>query len=75
MPIDPLTLFIVPMTLMLLALFLIAFAYDIQTFRRRKNKTETVYRCNICHHIYTGIQRIPLSTCPKCGHSNELIRD
>ena len=75
MAIDPLILFTMPLALILTSLFLVAFAYDMITFRRRKSKNETVYRCNLCHHIYTGTQRIPLSTCPKCGKQNELIRD
>lgn len=67
MLVDPLHLLIAPMALLLAALFGVAFLYDVQTFRRRKSKHETVYRCNGCHRIFTDEHRTPLARCPNCG--------
>jgi rubrerythrin len=76
MPVDPLSLFVLPLTLALAAVFAAAAAYDFIIFRRRrrKNGNEAVYRCNACRHIYTVSCRTPLARCPKCGHQNEPVR-
>ncbi len=74
MPIDPLSLIVVPLTLALGLLLLLATAYDVILFRRRKSKDESVYRCESCRHIYTEIHRTPLARCPKCGQQNEPSR-
>ena len=76
MPVDPLSLFTIPLTLALAALFAAAAAYDIITFRRRrKNGSQAVYRCDACRHIYTVPRRTPLARCPKCGKQNEPVRE
>ena len=75
MPIDPLSLFALPLALALIALFAAAAVYDFITFRRRrKNGTPVVYRCDACRHIYTVPHRTPLARCPKCGKQNEPAR-
>ena len=74
MPIDPLSLIVVPLALALAVLIALAAAYDIVVFRRRKSKDESVYRCGSCRHIYTELHRIPLARCPKCGKQNEPAR-
>lgn len=75
MPIDPLSLFTIPLTLALAALFAGAMAYDFLVFRRRrKNGNQAVYRCDACRHIYTVPRRTPLARCPKCGKQNEPVR-
>jgi rubrerythrin len=75
MPVDPLSLFVLPLTLALTALFAATAAYDFILFRRRKNITKAVvYRCDACRHIYTVPCRIPLARCPKCGKQNEPIK-
>ena len=74
MPIDPLILIVVPLTLALGLLLLLATAYDVRLFRRRKSKDESVYRCESCRHIYTEVHRTPLARCPKCGQQNEPSR-
>lgn len=73
MPVDPLHLIVIPLALMLIGLFSAAWVYDIKTFRRRKRKDETIYRCLSCGRIYTDIHRIPLTRCPKCGKQNEPV--
>jgi rubrerythrin len=75
MPVDPLSLFVLPLTLALTALFAATAAYDFILFRRRKNINKAVvYRCDACRHIYTVPCRIPLARCPKCGKQNEPIK-
>ena len=74
MLVDPLHLFVIPLVLALSGLLLAAGAYDLLTFRRRKTKHETVYRCASCRDIYISTQRTPLARCPKCGRQNEPIR-
>ncbi len=74
MPIDPLHLFVIPLILALVGLFAAAWVYDIKTFRRRKDKNKTLYRCTDCQRIFTDIHRIPLARCPKCGKQNEPVR-
>jgi hypothetical protein len=75
MPVDPLNLIVIPLTLALAALFAIAAAYDFIIFRRRKkNGSKTIYRCDTCRHIYTAPGRTPLARCPKCGKQNEPVR-
>ena len=74
MPVDPLSLIVVPLTLALGLVFLLATAYDVILFRRRKSKDESVYRCGSCHHIYTEVHRTPLARCPKCRQQNEPTR-
>jgi len=74
MPVDPLSLIVIPLALALGLLLLLATAYDIIVFRRRKSKDESVYRCGSCRHIYTEIHRTPLARCPKCGQQNEPTR-
>jgi len=71
MTVDPLHLLIIPLTLTLIGLFAAAWMYDLKTFRRRKGKDETIYRCADCHRIYTDTHRTPLARCPNCGKSNE----
>ena len=73
MLVDPLHLFVIPLALMLTGLFAAAWVYDVKTFRRRKSKDETVYRCVDCNRIFTDIHRTPLSRCPKCGKQNEPV--
>jgi len=76
MPIDPLSLFTIPMTLALAALFAAATAYDFITFRRRRNnENKSIYRCDACRHIYTVPHRTPLARCPQCGKQNEPVRE
>ena len=76
MPIDPLSLFTIPLTLALVALFAAAAAYDLIIFRRRrKNGNRAVYRCDACRHIYTVPRRTPLALCPKCGKQNEPVKE
>jgi len=76
MPVDPLSLFTIPLTLALAALFAAAIAYDFLVFRRRrKNRNQAVYRCDACRHIYTVPRRTPLARCPKCGKQNEPVRE
>ena len=76
MPVDPLTLFVLPLTLALAAIFALAATYDFIIFRRRhKNGNKAVYRCEACRHIYTVPRRIPLARCPKCGKLNEPVRE
>jgi rRNA maturation endonuclease Nob1 len=76
MPVDPLSLFTIPLTLALAALFIAVAAYDFITFRRRrKNGKQAVYRCDACRHIYTAPHRTPLARCPKCGKQNEPVRE
>ncbi len=74
MPVDPLSLIVVPLALALGVLIALAAAYDIVVFRRRKSKDESVYRCGSCRHIYTELHRTPLARCPKCGQQNEPTR-
>jgi hypothetical protein len=75
MPVDPLSLFVLPLILALTALFAATAAYDFIIFRRRKNINKAVvYRCDACRHIYTVPCRIPLARCPKCGKQNEPIK-
>ncbi|MDD3275898.1 MAG: hypothetical protein PHP93_02490 [Kiritimatiellales bacterium] len=75
MPINLLNLFVLPMTLLLAALFAAAVFYDITVFyRRRKNRNRAVYRCKECRHIYTEFRRTPLARCPRCGKQNEPVR-
>jgi len=74
MYVDPLQLFVVPLVLLLIGLLAAAWMYDLKTFRRRKRKDETIYRCTDCRRIYTGIQRIPLARCPACGKQNPPVR-
>ena len=75
MPVDPLNLFVIPLTLALVALFAAAAAYDLILFRRRrKNDRQAVYRCKACRHIYTAPRRTPLARCPKCGKQNEPVK-
>lgn len=74
MPVDPLQLIQVPLVIALAGLFLAALAYDLKTFRRRKSKDETIYRCADCRLIYIDIHRTPLARCPTCGKQNEPIR-
>lgn len=74
MVVDPLYLLIIPLTLALTGLFVTAWLYDLKTFRRRKRKDETIYRCTDCQRIYTLIQRTPLARCPKCGKQNAAVR-
>ena len=75
MPVEPLSLIVVPLSLALGLLLALAAAYDVIVFRRRKSKDESVYRCRGCLHIYTEIHRTPLSRCPKCGRQNEPVRE
>ena len=74
MPVDPLSLIVVPLALALGVLIALAAAYDVVSFRRRKSKDESVYRCGSCRHIYTELHRTPLARCPKCGQQNEPTR-
>lgn len=72
---DPLHLITVPLILCLCFLFSVALIYDLAVFRRRrKNRHRAVYRCSTCRHIYEEIHRTPLARCPKCGTSNEPVR-
>ena len=73
MPVDPLSFFVIPLALVLTGLFAAAWVYDIKTFRRRKSKDETVYRCVNCKRIFTDIHRTPLARCPNCGKQNEPV--
>lgn len=73
MYVDPLHLLLAPLLPALALLFMMAWLYDLKTFRRRKKKDETIYRCANCRRIYTDIHRIPLVRCPKCGIQNEPI--
>ncbi|HKL22501.1 MAG TPA: hypothetical protein VJ904_11895 [Tichowtungia sp.] len=72
--IDPLQLIVIPLALVLAGLFFAAWLYDLKTFRRRKKKDETIYRCTDCKRIYTLIQRTPLARCPRCGKQNPAVR-
>ncbi len=74
MPVDPLNLIVIPMAIALCLLFVLAAVYDVISFRRRKSKDESIYRCRSCRHIYTELYRTPLARCPKCGEQNEPIR-
>ncbi len=64
-----------PVVFALIALLAAAVFYDFVTFRRRRSKRETVYRCDACRHIYTESHRTPLARCPKCGKQNEPVRE
>jgi len=76
MPIDPLSLFALPLALALAALFAAAVFYDFRFFRRwRKNGHKAVYRCDACRHIYTVPRRTPLARCPKCSRPNAPVRE
>jgi rRNA maturation endonuclease Nob1 len=76
MPVEPLSLFTLPLVLSLVALFAAAAVYDFITFRRRrKNENKAVYRCDGCRHIYTALSRTPLARCPQCGKQNEPVRE
>ncbi|HNX53585.1 MAG TPA: hypothetical protein PLD51_06225 [Pontiellaceae bacterium] len=76
MPVDPVSLFTLPLALSLILLFAAAAAYDLITFRRRrKNGNKAVYRCAACRHIYTAPHRTPLARCSKCGQQNEPVRE
>ncbi len=75
MPVDPLSLFVLPLMIALAALFAAAAAYDFIIFRRRKNRNKAVYRCDACRHIYTVLHRTPLARCPQCGKQNEPVRE
>ncbi|MFA7256672.1 MAG: hypothetical protein WC047_03765 [Kiritimatiellales bacterium] len=76
MPVDPLNLFTLPLTLAMVALFAAAMVYDLLIFRRRrKNGYKAVYRCDTCRHIYTVPHRTPLARCPKCGRQNEPVKE
>ena len=75
MPVDPLHLMPLPLTLSLAAIFAAAAVYDFVIFRRRsRNGNKAVYRCAACRHIYTVPRRIPLARCPKCGELNEPVK-
>lgn len=74
MPVEPLSVLVLPMILALTALFAAAAVYDIRVFRRRKDRNKAVYRCEECRHIYTGLHLTPLARCTKCGRLNEPIR-
>lgn len=74
MMIDPLQLFVIPLILALTGLFLAAWIYDLKTFRRRKKKDETLYRCTDCQSIYTSIHHTPIARCPGCGKQNPAVR-
>lgn len=75
-PVEPLSLFTLPLTLSLAALFAAAVFYDLIIFRRRrKNRNKAIYRCGACRHIYTVPRRIPLARCPKCGKQNGPVRE
>ena len=75
MPVDPLNLFTIPLTLALSALFAIAAFYDFTVFRRRrKTGNQAVYRCETCRNIYTSLLRTPLAPCSKCGRQNAPVR-
>lgn len=71
---NPLSFFVIPLALALTGLFAAAWIYDLKTFRRRKRKDETIYRCTDCQRIYTHIQRTPLARCPRCGKQNAAVR-
>ena len=71
--IDPVQLLVAPLLPVMAILFMMAWLYDLKTFRRRKRKDETIYRCTNCHRIYTEIHRIPLRRCPECDTLNEPI--
>jgi hypothetical protein len=76
MPVDPLSLFSLPLILALTALFAITVFYDVTVSRRRRaNRKKAVYRCENCRRIYTAPRRTPLARCPQCGHNNEPMRD
>jgi hypothetical protein len=78
MPVDPLSLFTIPLTISLVAIFAAAVAYDFFLFRRRhrhRNENKAVYRCEACRHIYTVPLRTPLASCPNCGKQNEPVRE
>ena len=74
MPVNPLNWIVLPLAFSLGILFLLATAYDLLVFHRRKNKRESIYRCEECHHIYAELHRTPLARCPKCGQQNEPSR-
>ncbi len=74
MPVNPLSLIALSLVFILGGLFLLAAAYDLIVFHRRKSKKESVYRCSGCRHIYTEHHRTPLARCPKCGQQNEPSR-
>jgi len=75
MQVEPLSLFTVPLSLSLFALFAAAAAYDFIVFRRRrKNGDKAVYRCVNCRHIYTAPRRTPLARCPQCEQQNEPVK-
>jgi len=67
MLIDPLTLLVIPMAILLIGLFIVALLYDLLTSRRLKNKNQTAYHCPDCRRIFTDEHRTPLSRCPNCG--------
>jgi len=74
MSVDPLSLIVVPLVLALGLLFVLAAAYDLLVFLRRKSKDKFIYRCSGCRHIYTELHRTPLARCPRCGKNNEPVR-
>ena len=74
MIVDPLQLIVLPLALALTGLFAAAWMYDLKTFRRRKRKEETIYRCTDCNRIYTSIHHTPLARCPRCGKQNPAVR-
>lgn len=75
MPVEPLSFFVIPLTLSLTAIFAAAAVYDFIIYRRRRrNSSKAVYRCDACRHIYTVLHRTPLAQCPKCGKQNEPVK-
>lgn len=74
MPVDPLHLLPIPLILSLSALFALAAAYDLRTFKHRKKKDDAIYRCADCRRVYTTARHTPLARCPTCGKQNPSVR-
>lgn len=75
MPVDPLHLVTLPLLAALAVLFLLAAAYDLVIFRRRKKSdSKAICRCSGCSRIYAVARYAPISHCPQCGKVNLPIR-
>ena len=68
-------LFLWPLIVHLMLLFLIWFFYDLRKRGVEKKRVEgKIYRCSACNLVYVDNHDLPGTDCPRCGHYNEAVR-
>ena len=51
-----------------------ALLYSFRSMHRPIQRTESIYKCTDCLHVYVFSRNRPMDRCPRCGQLNDALR-